>query len=44
MVFSRVEVETKIERTAKNDVLQTAALLSHFVPFIKNVLHQFASA
>jgi hypothetical protein len=26
------------------NVLQTAALLSRFVPFIKNVLHQFASA
>jgi hypothetical protein len=25
-------------------VLQTAALLSRFVPFIKNVLRQFASA
>jgi hypothetical protein len=33
-----------VEWTVTNDVLQTAALLSHFVPFIKNVLHQFTSA
>jgi hypothetical protein len=32
------------ESTATMIVLQTAALLSRFVPFIKNVLRQFASA